>query len=275
MKHIKRILLILILLCILAAAVYVWKTRRIPAYLSDHYIVHACGSIDDKRYTNSVEALDQTLAKNVKAVEIDFSFTSDGVLVCNHGWKDFDRKAPAYETFMATPTIGGFSPMTAEQALQKLADHGKTYLIVDTQDEDVAGVYADIIRICSELKNGSNYLKKIVPQIYSMQEYTDVNALYHFSEWIFTLYKLDLDTAGQYEEIAQFCQDHGINVITMHHKRVSREITGLIHSHGCSVAVHTVNKRDMQRQFFKDGIDAIYTDYDYRAIIPMFTILFR
>jgi len=108
-----------------------------------------------------------------------------------------------------------------------------------------------------------------------MQEYTDVNALYHFSEWIFTLYKLDLDTAGQYEEIAQFCQDHGIRVITMHHKRVSREVTDIIHSHGCSVAVHTVNKRDRQRQFFKDGIDAIYTDYDYRAIIPMFIILFR
>lgn len=49
------------------------------------YVSHACGGINRTAYTNSREALQRQLNKGTKKIEIDFSYTTDGILVCYHG----------------------------------------------------------------------------------------------------------------------------------------------------------------------------------------------
>lgn len=60
-------------------------------WFADYPLIHhAGGGIEGNTYTNSVEALENTLRKypDKCVVEIDFLRTSDGELVCCHGWEE-------------------------------------------------------------------------------------------------------------------------------------------------------------------------------------------
>ena len=50
-------------------------------------IAHAGGGLGKRTYTNSYEALDSNTKNGFKYFELDFTFTSDGRLVCIHDWK--------------------------------------------------------------------------------------------------------------------------------------------------------------------------------------------
>lgn len=47
------------------------------------------GGISGKEYTNSREALDNSLNMGYKYIEIDLRETSDSAIVCCHEWEDF------------------------------------------------------------------------------------------------------------------------------------------------------------------------------------------
>ncbi len=251
---------VLFLLCIHPARAY-GKTS-VPAYLKEGVIVHACGGLNGNTYTNSLEALKETLEKGVRCVEIDFAFTSDGVLVCNHGWKDFGRKAPTWKQYQIKGTIGGYTPMKAKTALKMLIKAKRTWLVVDTQEKDVRAVYREIVKICRK-NDGKQYLKKIVPQLYCKSDYKRMKKIYPFKQWIFTLYKLKMKSRKDYKAIAQFCRKNRIRVMTMATARLSKAVAKTIHKKGILVAVHTVNKETKRKKFLGKGANAIYSDYLY------------
>ena len=51
-------------------------------------IYHAGGTVQGITYTNSREAIEKSLEEGHYFIEIDFSHTSDGHLVCAHAWTD-------------------------------------------------------------------------------------------------------------------------------------------------------------------------------------------
>ena len=241
----------------------VFAAAALPKYLSGRKILHACGGIGTSTYTNSMEALNLALKKNAAAIEIDFSYTSDGVLVCSHSWSKFGKKAPTYKRFKATPTIGGYTPMTAKEALRKLINANSAYLIPDAKNANVIRVYYGLVAICRTIRNGEQYLKKIVPQIYTKTQYAQIKKVYNFRQWIFTLYKLNMKTLQDYKNIASFCQKNGIRTITMSTTRITKNVTRAIHLKGIVVATHTVNDASIWNTLRKNGADVIYTDFLY------------
>ena len=56
-----------------------------------HYIAHAGGAIDGIRYTNSKEAILNSISKGAKYIELDLSLTRDGKLVAVHDWHWFNE----------------------------------------------------------------------------------------------------------------------------------------------------------------------------------------
>ena len=61
-------------------------------------IAHAGGGLGKRTYTNSYEALDSNIKNGCKYFELDFTFTSDGELVCIHDWKVNFKLAFGFET---------------------------------------------------------------------------------------------------------------------------------------------------------------------------------
>ena len=85
------------------------------------YIAHAGGAIDGYVYTNSLEAVERSIALGARYIELDLMKTSDGELVAAHDWGTYarqtglpvsDLKPPSYETFAGSRIYGRYTPMT-------------------------------------------------------------------------------------------------------------------------------------------------------------------
>ena len=60
--------------------------------LENQLIAHAGGGINELTYTNSLEALNQSISNGFKLIELDLKQTSDEKLVAVHDWKSFKEK---------------------------------------------------------------------------------------------------------------------------------------------------------------------------------------
>ena len=56
---------------------------------SNPLIAHAFGGIDDKTYTNSLEAFQTNYDKGFRVFEVDLILTSDGGLAARHDWQPY------------------------------------------------------------------------------------------------------------------------------------------------------------------------------------------
>ena len=55
------------------------------------FIAHAGGGIDDLKYTNSLEAVNNSIKNNFKLIELDIRETLDNVFVGVHEWGEFKK----------------------------------------------------------------------------------------------------------------------------------------------------------------------------------------
>lgn len=105
-----------------------------------HYIAHAGGSVHRYRYSNSIEAVHNSLEHGLGYIELDLSMTSDGQLVAWHDWNFEWTEAPDHDEFMARKIYGLFTPidfpridsiMTANPHLTLVTDKISNPQIID------------------------------------------------------------------------------------------------------------------------------------------------
>lgn len=233
-------------------------------------IAHALGEADGKIETNSKEAFITSWENGFRVVEGDFTYTSDGTLVLRH---DFDADGSYYrleiepngklvmdsKTFVETPVVYEQTAITAVDLLYLMMEYPDMYLVTDTKDTDKATVQ----RQFNDLKNIANnigapeILNRIIPQIYHKDMLNWVKEIYPFQNWIFTLY---LITNPNYAEIADFCAANGIDTVTLHYNRATKENVAALKAKGLKVYAHTVNRYLMFEDLLQVGVDGIYTD---------------
>ena len=174
-----------------------WPVHTSAKWYNNSPIVHACGQYHGKKNTNCKEALIQALKSSGKGrtIEIDFSFTSDNVLVCLHDFNDFNRrvnhvdspKRASLKKFKEAGTAGGGTAMTAEEAIKIMAKYPEAYLIVDTKEGGV-DVYKRLVKICKRI-NKKSFLNRMVIQVYSEDGYKKIRKVYKFKHWCLSGYK--------------------------------------------------------------------------------------
>lgn len=235
------------------------KKNKLPAWAKGKVVAHAGGGISGTSYTNSVEALTQTLSKNVKCVELDFAWTSDNRLVCAHRSTAFRLFTPTEEQFLQTKISGAYTAMNASTALEMLYSKGDVYMIMDTQEKNAAGVYAEIKRILDDAGR-PDYMSRIIPQIYKESQYSKYRKVYKFKSGIFTLYRVKPLTSRKLQKIAKFCKKKKL-VVTISKSRYNSRRQALLRQEGVVVAVHTVNSKSLWKKLFKRGASVVYTDF--------------
>lgn len=229
-------------------------------YQISRTIMHATGGISGNTYTNSKEALNASLKRGKKLIEMDFRFTTDGVLVCKHDWRDTKNKRQSLEAFQAKQTKGGFTPLTAEEAIKTITACPNAYLVVDCKEKDIVKVYKELKRICMVTGN-KGFLNRIVVQIYYKSDYAKVRKVYPFKNWNFTLYKLKPKTTRQYKDISSFCKKNKIQTVTLRYDWVTKSRVDLFKKNKITCLAHTVNSRNTYKKLRKMGITAIFTDH--------------
>lgn len=231
-------------------------------YTKKTVVTHAGGQIGGCNRTNSKEALKKALQNKKTTIELDFMFTSDGQLVCSHGWeneKGKNIKAPTYAKFKKTKVKKRFTPLSAAEAISYLKNYPDVYLVVDTQEKKIKKVYEKFAKLCDQ-QNCKNLLKRVIPQIYKDSDYKAVRSVYKFKNVIYSLYKKKPKTIEDYKKIAKFCKAKKIKMVAIEHKKVSSSIVNVFHKYDVKCGAHTVNQQQRLDQLKNMGVDLIYSD---------------
>lgn len=252
----KNILYIIVLM------IFILSDNTVSAkdWTDSKRIIHATGGINNTPYTNSLDALKKTIKRGEKIVEIDFTFTKDGVLVCNHACQN----KITLKKFQSKKVNGIYTPLTANEAIKRLVKAGNIYLVVDAKDADIKRVYKELNDLCvKQGSKGKAYRKMIIPQLYKKSDYKKVKSVYPYKNYIFTMYKLIKTTPIEscVNGVIKFCKKNGISVLTIEKAKVTSEIVEKANAAGIKVATHTVNDYSEYEYFKNMGVDIIYTDF--------------
>ncbi|CAK2029419.1 GP-PDE domain-containing protein [Vibrio crassostreae] len=93
----------------MSVVIDVWR-GNVKAYPNEHnniseiivnsggLIAHAGGGINGLKYTNSLEAMEQSIEHGFKMIELDLLISSDGRIVAVHDWKSFHEMTSSNNT---------------------------------------------------------------------------------------------------------------------------------------------------------------------------------
>ncbi len=241
-------------------------------------VAHALGTVEGRTETNSKEAFTESYEAGQRVFEADFTLTSDGFLVVRHDFEQISYynleqvpgKNPVmdHETFMKSKIKYLYTHLDAAALCGLLASHPDAYLITDTKNADEKTVKRQFELLCEAIeKTDPSLYERFIIQIYSEEMLGYVKSVHPFGNFIFTLYQL---ADPDYEQIALFCAENGIEVMTVSSERFSPSLAETFHSRGVKVYVHTVNRADSLALMAGYGADGFYSDYitpsDYREI---------
>ncbi len=256
-KYMKKLLYTIVLLI----AVLIIPAQPAHAqshwYTKDPIIRHGGGRIGNKNAKNTVSAFKNSAKKGYTVIEMDFGYTSDGVLVCNHDWK---TGIQTYKQFRKIRVSNKYRPASAREVIRLMAAYPKVYLVVDAKESDnIVKVYQELKNICYTL-NVPKVMDRIIPQFYQQSELSQLKKIYNYKDYIFTLYRLNVKTPSQYAKIAKFCKKNHINVVTIPKGRVTSKVVKYFKKYKIKVYTHTVNYQGQWEKYRAMGVSGIYSD---------------
>lgn len=227
-------------------------------------IAHAFGGIDDKDYTNSLEAFEYSYSNGIKVFEVDFDLTKDNVLICSHDedmWRNITNSSLdyTYDNFKKTLIYNKYTPMDYMDVINLLNKYDDIIIVTDTKYSDRKTVKKQFEQLVNYAERiNSDVLKRIVPQIYSESMLEYVMDVYNFDSIVYTLYQVSGWTK---ENIVKYCNDSGVRFITVSQYDIEKDIIDEWSKNDINIALFTINDKDDANRFINDGISMIYSDY--------------
>lgn len=223
-------------------------------------IAHAGGGLGKATYTNSYQALNANIVNGFRYFEIDFTFTSDGHLVCLHDWKvnfkrtfgfESDRRLSLEEFENLTAKNTKFTNCTLEGLAVWMQKNPMAFIVTDVRGDNLKALK----QIHDILPDADN---RVIPQIYRPENFEAINKM-GFQQIIWTLYRY----SGSAYKVLEWVSGWKAKVAVAMPKEIAatnfpRELS----ARGVTTYVHTVNKIEEMNSFMVDfGITEIYTDY--------------
>lgn len=220
-----------------------------------HLVAHAGGEIGGLTYTNAREALDLSYENGIRLMEVDFHWTTDDKLVCVHSWDGFinrhfnvEAKRYSYDQFISFNMINGWHQLTPHTLRLWMERHPDAYIITDIKENNIKG-----LEILSE--KYPHIMDRIIPQIYSMDEYEKVKSL-GYENIILTLYMI----RNTDDEIVQFAQNNKLFAVTMPEEKAYTDLPKRLKDIGVYVYAHTINEEGTVKKLKENCVSGFYTD---------------
>ncbi|MEM6783472.1 MAG: glycerophosphodiester phosphodiesterase family protein [Bacteroidota bacterium] len=217
-----------------------------------HRVAHAGGGLDGQTYTNSMEALDQSIARGFVYIELDLLFTTDGYLVCLHDWNDLGGEALAYDQFRdAVEARGTFENCDLDRLGTWMTAHPQVYVVTDVKGDNLAALAMMQARI-------PEATRRVIPQVYHPEAVAPVRER-GFEQVIWTLYRYD----GTVDDVLAWADRFtGPFAITMSKPWARSDLPRALAQRGIPTFVHTVNASDEAVAYRSEvGITEVYTDF--------------
>lgn len=221
-------------------------------------IAHALGGIAGHSHTNSLEALEASVAAGYKLFEVDLALTELDEVVCYHelsappislprDWPHVNR-----DEFVNSRYSDNLTPLELATLVDRLRHIRDAFLIVDTKDCNAAILPRLIETTCS---HSERLLRCIIPEVFSEEDLLAVKAMDVFERIIFTCYLCDYDE----NRIAEMADISGVVMVAMYPELLSDRLRTRLHKSQRGVFVHTINDEERIRALLADGV-GVYTD---------------
>ncbi|KGK01140.1 glycerophosphodiester phosphodiesterase family protein [Thalassotalea sp. ND16A] len=237
---------------------------RQPLYLPNgfipHRIAHAGGGINNRTYTNSIDALNSNINKGFQYFEIDFSFTKDDRLVCLHDWKLSFKRSFGFET-LEKVTMEEFNYLVKNSSefnictLNSLSEWMKmnpsATIITDVKENNI-----EALKIISDTID--NAKARVIPQIYNPVNFKKIKEM-GFDKIIWTLYRY----RGNNDDVLDWTEKFpGPFAITMPKSKAESTLPKELKKRNIPSYVHTVNTiQEAEKYINRFEISEIYTDF--------------
>ena len=236
---------------------------------SERAIIHACGAIYDSSgnlctYTNSLEAIENTIDSDNRFIEVDFDFSSDGYLVCTH---ELETPITA-EEFMLQKENNEFSHMNLDSIAEIMYLNPSIFIITDIKNNNLIGVtqindkYPDLT-------------DRFIIQVYHDSEYEKISEL-GYKYIIFTLYNTT-PAEREFSVLKNNFNKHDYLGLTFKHKWIAvnpnhydeyssgedgdpPSFSSDMKKLGVPIYTHTVDSVDTILYDLQYGADAVYTN---------------
>ena len=232
-------------------------------------IAHGMGVIDGVTTLNCLESFLAQYEKGVRVFEVDFRLTSDMQVVLRHDWRAgwqegvSERNIPTLEEFRQKPLLDKYTALSFKDLLLLMVEYPDICIVTDSKFMDAEIVTMEFEAMLNDARELglSDLFDRIVVQVYSELMFKVVDNIYDFPHYIYTLYNTGFDQSlASFEQIAQFCNDNGIDGVTMWSYWWKEAFAPVAQEHGLSVYVHTVNDAQQARELIESGVSGVYTD---------------
>ncbi len=158
-----------VMLCVPKTYLSESKFHRLPEVLPEDFLIaHAGGAIDGKLYSNSKEAVENSILKGVKFIEIDLQESSDGFLVGVHDWKTFNEQTghsrlgdqvPTLSEFKKRKIYGRYTPIDEDSIRKVMNEHQNLVLVTDK------------INKFDKIVKAFGFQDRIIVEVFSFEDY--------------------------------------------------------------------------------------------------------
>jgi glycerophosphoryl diester phosphodiesterase len=234
-----------------------------PQVYNFDIVAHAGGAADGFAGTNSVEAVEASISRGARFVELDILRTTDGKYVCAHDWEympnrvAFAAAAPvSYAAFTEYRVFNRFTPLTLEGLTAILEKNPGVSIVTDTKDRD----YTSLSYIAERYPE---YMAQVIPQVYAFEDFDVVKAM-GYKKIIITLYAMAPGDKSDPNAVAARVRELSAYALTIPDELAAIPgYTDTLRERGVRFFVHTVNDIERAAQLYNAGAAGVYTDYLY------------
>jgi len=266
----EKIIIFILIIGVIYFSQYMNVREPIP-WIEHKLIAHALGDIDDKIYTNSLEALIESIEEGYKLVEADILLTNDHQLVLRHDWQierfiKFNQPfiddgsgiyIPSLDEFANNKIYDKYTPMTFNDLLKFMQEYKDFYVVTDTKYLKPEEYLPQFDLIIKEINSvDPKLLNRFIIQFYNLDMYYNLKETYPFKDYIFTIYAVNITN----EEIIDFLNQNQLKYLTMYEGRITPEFIDELAGYGIFTLTHTINDINKVYEYLGIGLDGFYTD---------------
>lgn len=240
-----------------------WYTQKKPILWA------YAGGGATRRYSNSREAIEESIRRGFSVVEVDVSLTKDGIPVLSHWFRPDNQimfeKDPSYGEFKATLIDGKFHALSLDELIEAYPDP-PVYFSIDPAFLVSTRSGFDLVSYLMK-RSPLSFLKKVIYQVYSLSELKRIQTLSpDFASLHFVLEVLN-NSYNNYWKVPYllpFLTEAGVRSVSLRDRRISEELRETIKyfvDANIRVLVTGVDYKDRAVKLLRLGISGFNTHF--------------
>lgn len=243
--------------------------KVIPPFFENKYMAHAGGGYEGNIYSNTEEAIRNSIDNGYKFIEVDMTLTSDDKLVCSHGWDKntceatgieyTDGKAPTYDEFMSWRIHGKYDTIDASTVIEIMKEYPDLLVEIDLKKFGRARTKRAVTQLVEAAEYDEQILDRILMQFTSETAYFAIKEIYDFKYYQYFTYKSRI--ADELEDVIKFCKDNKIVSIAVNYTVLTDDMIDRIKDNNLYLLAFTIDDEDLAQEFLDKGVDTICTNF--------------